>query len=128
MTSEYQVQKLRIILRTGSFVFGLSALILIAIPSFFNELLGFSSTSELNWTMRMIGVTLIALTGNMYSVATRGSTESVIFSGKVMLVSAFGLGVMTLLIPVPLTWFTISYALVGFSFSAAYGWILFNKK
>jgi hypothetical protein len=35
-------------------------------------------------------------------------------------VSAFTLGVLTLLIPATFTWFTILYALVGFGFSFGY--------
>jgi hypothetical protein len=36
--------------------------------------------------------------------------------------SALALGVLTLLIPATLNWFTILYSLVGFGFSAAYTW------
>jgi peptidoglycan/LPS O-acetylase OafA/YrhL len=45
-----------------------------------------------------------------------------------MLVSAFALGVLTLLLPVPLTWCAIAYAAVGFAFSAAYAVSLTSKK
>lgn len=122
------VSRVRRVLQTGSLVFGLSAVILIAIPQVFNELLGFTSSAELEWSMRMIGITLVALAGNMFSVATRGKDETVLFSGRVMLVSAFALGVLTLLIPAPLNWFTIAYSIVGFGFSAAYSWALFAAK
>ena len=69
--------------------------------------------------MRMIAITLVALTGNMLSVSLYGTERSVRFSAFVMQLSAFGLGVITLLIPAALTWFTILYAVVGFGFSAA---------
>ena len=118
---------LRAVLRAGSIVFGFSALLLIAAPAFFNQLLGLASTAELEWAMRMIGITLVALSGNMFSVASRGSDESVLFSGRVMLISAFGMGVLTLLLPVQLTWFAIAYAVVGFGFSAAYAFVLLKK-
>jgi hypothetical protein len=68
----------------------------------------------------MTGITLAALAGNMFSHATKGSDESVILTSRVMAVSAFILGVLTLLIPTGYTWFTIAYAIVGFGFSAAY--------
>ena len=123
-----QTNQLRLVLRTGALVFGLSALALIAIPSVFNSLLGFTSTPELEWAMRMIGVTLVALAGNMFSVASRGSDSSVLFSGRVMLISAFGLGVLTLLLPVTLNWFAIAYSLVGFGFSAAYAVVLIGAR
>lgn len=119
--------RIRKVLRAGSMVFGLSALVLIAVPAFFNQLLGLSSTPGLEWAMRMIGITLVALAGNMYSVSIKGSAASVLFSAKVMMFSAAGLGILTLLIPTPLGWFTILYAAIGFGFSAAYIWALANK-
>lgn len=128
MDSATNITRIRFVLRTGSFVFGISALTLILFPRFFNELLGFESTSDLEWAMRMIGITLVALSGNMFSVSTRGSSESVLLSGQVMLVSAFALGLLTLLIPVSLNWFTILYAMVGFGFSVAYAFAMFTKN
>lgn len=125
--STSNVSLLRVILRTGSAVFGASALLLVAAPAFFNQLLGFQTNAPLEWAMRMIGITLVALSGNMYSISSRGSEQSVRYSGIVMLVSAFGLGVLTLLIPVSLNWFTILYAIVGFSFSAAYALALSRR-
>jgi hypothetical protein len=114
------ISKLRIVLRAGAAVFGLSALALVVAPTLFNELLGLQSTPELEWSMRMTGITLVALAGNMFSHSTRGSDASVLLTAKVMAVSAFALGVLTLLIPAAFTWFTIAYAIVGFGFSAAY--------
>lgn len=122
-----QEKSIRGVLRAGSVVFGLSALILIGFPSFFNQLLGLTSTPGLEWAMRMIGITLVALAGNMYSVSVKGSAASVLLSGKVMMISAAGLGVLTLLIPAQLGWFTLLYAAVGFGFSAAYIWALAQK-
>jgi hypothetical protein len=90
-------------------------------------LLGLEPTAELDWAMRMIGITLVALAGNMFSVASRGSDASVLFSGRVMLISAFGLGVLTLLLPVTPNWFVIAYSMIGFGFSAAYALALFRK-
>ena len=109
-------------------VFGLSAIALVVTPAFFNQLLGFETNAPLEWAMRMIGITLVALSGNMFSVASRGSDTSVEYSARVMLLSAFGLGVTTLAIPVPLNWFTVLYAAVGFGFSAAYAFALFARK
>jgi hypothetical protein len=71
--------------------------------------------------MRMIGLTLVALAGNMFSVSLKGKDSTVMFSARVMSISAAGLGVLTLLIPVEtLTWFDYAYAAVGFGFSFAY--------
>ena len=114
------VSRARLVLKTGSLVFGLSALLLLIAPALFNELLGLITNPALEWSMRMIGITLVALAGNMFSVASRGSEASVRFSARVMQASAFALGVLTLMIPTAQTWFTVGYATIGFAFSLAY--------
>jgi hypothetical protein len=78
--------------------------------------------------MQMIGLTLVALAGNMLNVSLNGSDQAVFVSARVMQFSAFGLGVLTLLIPNSYTWFVILYAAVGFSFSAAYTLFLLKKS
>jgi len=115
------INYLRRVLATGATVFGLSAVFLLIAPALFNELLGFTTNPELEWSMRMIAITLIALCGNMLSVSLRGTDDSVIFSARVMALSAAALGTLTLLIPVKtLTWFDYVYAAIGFGFSLAY--------
>ena len=111
---------LRYTLRAGATVFGLSAIALILAPGFFLELLGLDSSAPLVWSMVMIGVTLIALTGNMAVVSFTASDRGVQAASIVMMLAAGGLGVTTLLIPVSFTWFSMVYALVGFGFSTAY--------
>jgi O-antigen/teichoic acid export membrane protein len=123
-----KIEMLRKTLRMGSIVFGLSALLLVLLPGFFNWLLGLSTNPDLEWAMRMIGITLVALAGNMYSVSKHGSEKSVSLSGRVMQISAFLLGVLTLLIPTQMNWFTISYAIVGFGFSAAYTFAFLRSR
>ena len=120
MSKQKSIAQVRNVLRAGSVVFGSSAVILVLLPGFFNQLLGFSTTAELEWAMRMIGITLVALAGNMYSVSSRGTDKSVLFSGRVMSFSAGALGLLTLMVPGGLNWFSILYALIGFGFSAAY--------
>jgi hypothetical protein len=127
MSSKRSVATIRTVLKTGSMVFGLSALALIVVPAVFIMLLGLYSTPELEWAMRMIGITLVALSGNMYSVAKHGNDTGVLFSGRLMLISAAGLGLITLIIPADHNWFTLGYALVGFGFSAAYAFALSRK-
>ena len=127
MSNQKHISRLRTVLRLGSIVFGLSALFLLVAPGLFVELLNLDDSAGLDWSMRMIGITLIALTGNMFSVSTRGSESSVLFSGRVMQLSAFALGVLTLLIPTPLSFFTYAYAAVGFGFSLAYT-ITFRRR
>ena len=119
-TSALTIKRLRTILKLGSTVFGLSALFLLIAPKTFLELLNLETTDSLQWSMRMIAITLIALTGNMLSVSRFGSETSVVFSARVMVVSAAALGALTLLIPAEFGWFTIAYAAIGFLFSLAY--------
>ena len=119
-TSALAIKRLRTILKFGATVFGLSALFLLIAPKTFLELLNLETSESLEWSMRMIAITLIALTGNMLSVARFGSETSVVFSARIMVVSAAALGALTLLIPAEFGWFTIAYAAVGFLFSLAY--------
>jgi hypothetical protein len=114
------VKPLRRVLQTGATVFGLSALALIVAPGFFLRLLGLSTTPELVWSMVMIGITLVALTGMMAIVSAYAPDPGVVVGSWVMAVAALGLGTVTLLIPVSFTWFTLLYASVGFLFSVAY--------
>ncbi len=108
-------------------MFGLSAILLIALPRVFTDLLGMMGSNDLDWSMRMIGLTLVALTGNMLVVSLHGSDRGVLFSARVMQIAAFGLGAITLLIPTGWNWFVILYALVGFGFSLAYTIFLLQK-
>jgi O-antigen/teichoic acid export membrane protein len=121
MTESKNYGYLRRVLATGASVFGISALFLLLAPALFNDLLGFTTNSELEWAMRMIAITLVALCGNMLSVSLKGRDEAVLLSARVMALSAAALGALTLLTPVTnLTWFDFVYAGVGFGFSLAY--------
>jgi len=111
---------LRNVLKAGSIVFGASALFLLVLPGLFLDLLGLSRSDEMAWAMRMIGITLLALAGNMWNNAGQSSNERVGNVAKVMCVSATALGVLTLLIPGEITWFSYLYAAVGFGFGLAY--------
>lgn len=122
------VSRLRGVLRLGALVFAISAAALFAVPRTFTDLLGLSGTSDLDWSMQMIGITLVALTGNMFVVSIAGSDNGVLWAARVMQVSAFGLGVLTLLVPTGVNWFVILYALVGFGFSAAYTVFLLQRN
>ena len=126
-TSALTIKRLRTILKFGSTVFGLSALFLLIAPKTFLELLNLETSESLEWSMRMIAIALIALTGNMLSVSRFGSETSVLFSARVMVVSAAALGALTLLIPAEFGWFTIAYAAIGFMFSVAYLSALLRK-
>ena len=112
---------IRTTLRLGATVFGVSAVLLLALPGPFLDLLALDSSSEaLQWSMRMIGVTLVALAGNMWMNAQQRDQVAIRQVGQVMAVCATGLGVLTLLIPAELTWFTYAYAGIGFAFGVNY--------
>lgn len=113
-------RSIRLVLITGAAVFAVSAVALLLSPEIFVSLLGLPASSGLDWAMRMIAITLVALTGNMAVVAVFGSERGVLVAAVVMLFSAGGLGVLTLLIPADVTWFSLLYAMVGFGFSTAY--------
>jgi len=123
------VAGIRVTLRIGATIFGLSAVLLLVVPEMFLELLALDGSAlPLVWSMRMIGVTLIALAGSMWFSSMNTTETSVLRVGAVMAVSAAGLGVTTLLIPVPFTWFTVVYAIIGFAFSAAYVFFLVQAR
>ena len=111
---------MRTTLKAGSLVFGASALFLLVLPNIFLDLLGLEGGDVLVWSMRMIAITLVALAGNMWNNAQNSSDHGVGIVAKVMCVSATGLGVLTLMIPGEITWFTYLYAAVGFGFGLTY--------
>ena len=56
-------------LKAGSIVFGASALFLLIAPALFLDLLGADDSNQMIWAMRMIAITLLALSGNMWQNA-----------------------------------------------------------
>ncbi len=113
-------RSIRLVLLSGATVFAVSAVALLLSPEIFVSLLGLPASDGIDWAMRMIAITLVALTGNMAVVALFGSERGVSVAAVVMLTSAGSLGVLTLLIPAEVTWFSLLYAMVGFGFSTAY--------
>jgi len=111
---------IRTTLKAGSMVFGASALFLLIAPTLFLDLLELDSNEPMVWSMRMIAVTLVALAGNMWNNSKNSSEHGVGNVAKVMCVSATGLGVLTLMIPGEITWFSYIYAAIGFSFGLSY--------
>ncbi len=127
MEKRGNVARLRLVLLLGGITFGLSAVALLLVPRLFTDLLGLSGSIELDWAMRMIAVTLLALNGNMLVNSILGTENAVLWAARVMQGAAFGLGVVTLYMPAQMNWFVILYALTGFVFSAAYTLYLLQK-
>ena len=120
---------IRTTLRIGAVVFGLSALLLLLAPGLVLDLLVLDSSSEaLQWSMRMIGLTLVALAGQMWIVSGSAADSAVRTAGIVMAIVATALGVLTLLIPSGLGWFTLCYAAVGFAFGLNYAVCLLRRR
>ena len=107
-------------LKAGSIVFGVSSLFLLIAPGVFLDLLGVTNNSEMIWSMRMIGIILVALAGNMWQNSKLNNETALGYVGRVMFIAAAGLGFLTIFIPVPLTPFAIGYAAIGFGFSLSY--------
>jgi hypothetical protein len=107
-------------LKAGSIVFGLSALFLLVAPGTFLDLLGVTNNSQMIWSMRMIAITLVALSGNMWQNSKLNNAASLGYVGRVMFIAAAGLGFLTIFIPASLTPFAIGYAVIGFGFSISY--------
>ena len=119
---------IRNILKAGSGVFGFSALLLLFLPATFLELLGLDNSPSLQWSMRMIGITVFALAGNMWQNSKQEDQENVKRVAQVMSISAITLAILTLLIPTTLTWFGYLYATIGAGFGLAYVIALARKK
>ncbi|CAB4703507.1 MAG: hypothetical protein F2718_01650 [Actinobacteria bacterium] len=118
---------MRKILKAGAIVFGLSSLFLVILPGVFLNLLQLDDSSALRWSMRMIGITVFALAGNLWNHAGQAEERRVGNVAKIMCLSAAALGVLTLLIPAQLSWFTFLYSAIGFGFSTAYLVAIFTK-
>jgi hypothetical protein len=128
MAKRGDIEKLKGVLRLGSLVFGLSAVALLIAPRVFLNLLGTAGSATLDWSMQMIGITLFALTGNMFAVSLYSSDAGMLWVARVMQIAAFGLAVLTLFIPTGVNWFVIVFALIGFGFSAAYTLLLLKRN
>jgi hypothetical protein len=73
------------------------------------------------WSMRMIGITLFALAGNMWQNSKLNNNAAGLkFVARVMFLAAASLGFLTIFIPSTLTPFAIGYAIIGFGFAISY--------
>ena len=108
-------------LKAGSAVFGASAIFLLITPNLFLNLLDLESNNQMVWSMRMIGIILFALAGNMWQNSKMTNNAAGLkYVGIIMVLAAAGLGFLTIFIPATLNPFTIGYAVIGFSFALVY--------
>ena len=108
-------------LKAGSAVFGASAIFLLIAPKLFLDLLDLESNDQMVWSMRMSGITLFALAGNMWQNSKLNNNAAGLkFVARVMVLAAASLGFFTIFIPSTLTPFAIGYAIIGFGFAISY--------
>jgi hypothetical protein len=108
-------------LKAGGAVFGASALFLLIAPELFLDLLDLESNDQMVWSMRMIGITVFALAGNMWQNSKLNNNAAGLkFVARVMFLAAASLGFLTIFIPSTLTPFAIGYAIIGFGFAISY--------
>jgi len=108
-------------LKAGVAVFGASAIFLLIAPKLFLDLLDLESNDQMVWSMRMIGITLFALAGNMWQNSRLNNNAAGLkFVARVMFLAAASLGFLTIFIPSTLTPFAIGYAIIGFGFAISY--------
>ena len=120
---------IRSTLKIGSGIFGMSAIFLLLFPKKFLALLNCDfNNDQLSWSMQMIGITLVALSGNMFVNSNNSDVTKVRAVGRTMMISATGLGMLTLAIPVKFNWFSVLYSVIGFLFGLNYLVCLLRKK
>ncbi len=110
---------IRGILGAGSIVFLVSSALLIVLPTYFGELLGLTTSETSDWALRMMGATLLALSGQMWLV--RSAPEITIRrSAAVMIVAGGAMTVFTVIMPADWTIARFAYLGIGLGFLTAY--------
>lgn len=110
---------IRGILGAGSIVFLVSSALLIVLPTYFGELLGLTTSETSDWALRMMGATLLALSGQMWLVRSAPDI-TVRRSAAVMIVAGGAMTLFTVIIPADWTIARFAYLGVGLGFLTAY--------
>ena len=110
---------IRGILGGGSIVFLVSSALLIVLPTYFGELLGLTTSETSDWALRMMGATLLALSGQMWLVRSAPDI-TVRRSAAVMIVAGGAMTLFTVIIPADWTIARFAYLGVGLGFLTAY--------
>ena len=114
-----QARLIRGILGAGSLVFLVSSVVLIVLPTYFGELLGLTTSETSDWALRMMGATLLALSGQMWLV--RSAPEiNIRRAAAVMIVAGGAMTVFTILMPADWTIARFAYLGIGLGFLTAY--------
>jgi hypothetical protein len=110
---------IRGILGAGSIVFLVSSALLIVLPTYFGELLGLTTSETSDWALRMMGATLLALSGQMWLVRSAPDI-TVRRSAAVMIVAGGAMTLFTVIMPADWTIARFAYLGVGLGFLTAY--------
>ena len=115
---------IRVVLAVGSLVFLLSAIVLVVSPRSFAAWLGMTTVEEVLWTLRILGVALFGLAGQMWLVRRAGD-HPVLGAAAVMVLVSLAMSVLVVTLPTtgwtPLRW---AYLGVGLVFALAYAALL----
>jgi hypothetical protein len=117
--SASQAKLIRGILGAGSLVFLVSSVVLIILPTYFGELLGLTTSDTSDWALRMMGATLLALSGQMWLVRS-GPEITIRRAAGVMIVAGGAMTVFTVLMPADWTIARFAYLGIGLGFLTAY--------
>jgi hypothetical protein len=117
--SSSQATLIRGILGAGSVVFLVSSAVLIVLPTYFGELLGLTTSETSDWALRMMGATLLALSGQMWLVRSAPQL-TVRRSAAVMIVAGGAMTVFTVIMPADWTIARFAYLGIGLGFLTAY--------
>jgi hypothetical protein len=101
---------IRIVLSVGSAVFLVAGILLLFVPDSFAGWIGLESSDPVAWSLRMLGVTLLALSGLMWLVR-RAKDHPVLGAGAVMMVASALLTLLT--VTLPGEWTPLRWALLG---------------
>lgn len=110
---------IRGILGAGSIVFLVSSALLIVLPTYFGELLGLTTSETSDWALRMMGATLLALSGQMWLVRSAPDI-TVRRSAAVMIVAGGAMTLFTVIMPADWTIARFAYLGIGLGFLTAY--------
>jgi hypothetical protein len=101
---------IRMILSVGSSFFLIAGALLFVVPDSFAAWIGLEASDAVAWTLRMLGVVLMALAGQMWLVR-RARDHPVLGAGAVMMVASILLTALT--ITLPGEWTPLRWALLG---------------
>jgi hypothetical protein len=101
---------IRSVLAVGSAFFLVSGALLFVVPDSFAVWIGLEPSDAVAWTLRMLGVVLMALAGQMWLVR-RARDHPVLGAGAVMMVASALLTGLT--VTLPGEWTPLRWALLG---------------